>query len=166
MINKEYLSSNGVNTLEELVGKTLYFVYPTQGIVPRKVRKIQYTQSTTTWMFDAGTMCKVSIIGESVFFTEEEAHAYQDKIKKEYTKSQQEHLERQRELQKKVDMKELERLLNKYSNCITIRVDRHISGNIEEGTLSHYREYPDYESIETITKKENGDIELSICVID
>ena len=69
----EYLRKNDCVTLEDLVGKTLYFTFASQGIQPRKVRKIQFTEKTKEWFFDACSTYRVSEIGKTVFFSEEEA---------------------------------------------------------------------------------------------
>ena len=48
----EYLRKNGVTTLEDLVGQTLYLTFPSQGIKAMEVRKIQFTTKTREWSFD------------------------------------------------------------------------------------------------------------------
>ena len=40
----KYLRKNGVVTLEDLVGQTLYFTFPSQGIKAMEVRKVQFTK--------------------------------------------------------------------------------------------------------------------------
>ncbi len=47
----EYLRKNGVTTLEDLVGQTLYFTFPSQGIKAMEVRKVQFTKKTREWFF-------------------------------------------------------------------------------------------------------------------
>ena len=42
-IVNEYLYQKGIITLEQLVGQNLYFVFPRQGVVEKRVKKIQYT---------------------------------------------------------------------------------------------------------------------------
>lgn len=76
----EYLRKNGVVTLEDLVGQVLYFTFPSQGIVKDQVRKIQFTNKTKEWWFQTNTIYRISEIGKSIFFSEEEAVGYQHSI--------------------------------------------------------------------------------------
>ena len=57
-------------------------------------------------------------------------------------------------------------LLDKYKDKITIKVNHYIQGNIDGGIIGHRSDYPDYEDIEEVGKDKDGNIELSICVID
>lgn len=159
-----YLIQNGITHLEELVGQTLYFVFASQGIQPRKVRKIQYTEKTRGWFFEACGTFRVSEIGNTIFFSEDEAVEYQHSIMDQYTKEQQEKIAFREEMQKKQDLNQLERLIKKYSDNITVNVEYYISGNIDNG--SNRVRYSEHEDIEEVVRKDNGDIEISICVCD
>ena len=64
------------------------------------------------------------------------------------------------------DFDELLYLLDKYKDKITIKVYHYIQGNIYSGIIGHRSDYPDYEDIEEVGKDKDGNIELSICVID
>lgn len=49
--NFEYLHQNGITTLEDLVGRPVFFVFPSQGVVSEDVRKIEYTSKCKEWFF-------------------------------------------------------------------------------------------------------------------
>lgn len=114
-IDYNYLAQNGIMHLEDLVGKTLYFVFASQGIQPRKVRKIQFTEKTKEWFFEACATLRISEIGKTIFFSEDEAIEYQHSIMDRYTKEQQEKIAFREEMQKKQDLNQLERLIKKYA---------------------------------------------------
>lgn len=162
----EYLRKNGVNVLENLVGKTLYHTFPSQGIKAMEVRKIQFTGKSQEWLFYTNTSHKVSEIGKSIFFSEDEAVKYQHFIMEQFTKEQQEKIALREQRQRTEDLEQLNRLIRKYSENITIKVDHYISGNLESGVIGHRRDYADYEDIEEINRDDKGNIELAICVID
>ena len=162
----EYLKKNDCVTLEDLVGKTLYFTFASQGIQPRKVRKIQFTEKTKEWFFDACSTYRVSEIGKTVFFTEDEAVEYQHSIMEQYTKEQQEKIALREQRQREEDLKQLERLVRKYADNIVIKVEHYISGNLDSGVIGHRSDYADYEDIEEIKRDDKGNIELAICVCE
>lgn len=165
-IDYNYLAQNGITHLEDLVGKTLYFVFARQGIQQRKVRSIQFTEKTNEWFFKACETIRISEIGKSIFFSEDEAVEHQHSIMEQYTKEQQEKIALREQRQRKEDLKQLDRLIRKYTDNIVIKVDHYISGNLDSGVIGHRRDYADYEDIEEIVRKDNGDIEISICVCD
>lgn len=161
-----YLTNNGCITLEDLVGRILYFTFPSQGIQPKKVRKIQFTEKTKEWFFEASSTYRVSEIGKTIFFTEDEAANYQHSIMEQYTKEQQEKILLREKRQREEDLKNLERLINKYADDIVIKVDHYVSGNIDSGVIGHRRDYADYEDIEEIKQDEKGRIEITVCICD
>ena len=55
---------------------------------------------------------------------------------------------------------------DKYKDKITIKVHHYIQGNINSGIIGHRSDCPNYEDIEEVSKDKNGNIELSICVMD
>ena len=162
----EYLRKNGVVTLEDLVGQTLYFTFPSQGIKAMEVRKVQFTKKTREWFFDTDSSRRVSEIGKSVFFSEDEAVEYQHSIMEQFTKEQQEKIALREQRQREEDLKQLDRLIRKYSDNIVIKVDHYISGNLDSGVIGHRRDYADYEDVEEINRDDKGNIELAICVCD
>ena len=162
----EYLRKNGVVTLEDLVGQTLYFTFPSQGIKAMEVRKVQFTKKTREWFFDTDSSRRVSEIGKSVFFSEDEAVEYQHSIMEQFTKEQQEKITLREQRQRKEDLEQLNRLIRKYSNSIIIKVDHYISDNLGSGVIGHRRDYADYEDIEEIKSDVDGNIEIAICVCD
>lgn len=163
-IDCNYLAQNGITHLEDLVGKTLYFVFARQGIQSRKVRSIQFTEKTKEWFFISCETIRISEIGKTIFFSEEEAVEYQHSIMDQYTKEQQEKIAFREEMQKKQDLNQLERLIKKYSDNITVNVEYYIGGNIDNG--SNRVRYSEHKDIEEVVRKDNGDIEISICVCD
>lgn len=162
----EYLRKNGVTTLEELVGQTLYFTFPSQGIKAMEVRKVQFTKKTREWFFDTDSSRKVSEIGKSIFFSEDEAVEYQHSIMEQFTKEQQEKIALREQKQREEDLKQLDRLIRKYADSIVIKVDHYISGNLDSGVIGHRRDYADYEEIEEIKSDIDGNIKIVICVSD
>lgn len=153
-------------TLEDLVGQTLYFTFPSQGIQPKKVRKIQFTERTKEWFFEANSTYRVSEIGKTIFFSEEEAIKYQHFIMEQYTKEQQEKNLLREKRQREADLKNLERLINKYADDIVIKVDHYVSGKIDSGAIGHRKDYADYEDIEGIRRDDKNRIEITVCICD
>lgn len=162
----EYLKKNGIEKLEELVGQTLYFVFPTQGIKQREVRKIQFTSHTREWFFDADALYRVSEIGKSIFLSEDEAVEYQHSIMEQYTKEQQERVALRDKKRREDDLRQLNKLIRKYAGNITIKVDHYIPCYFDSRIIGHKRGYPNYKSIEEIKNDDNGNIEIMICIYD
>lgn len=89
MYSNDYLLKNGITDIEELVDKSVYFIFPVQGIVKHKIRRVQYGKQQE-WFLCVPETYKVSELGKSIFFTKEEAEKYQLQQIYEYTKEQQE----------------------------------------------------------------------------
>lgn len=164
--NYEYLKKNGCLSLEDLVGRELYFTFPSQGIKAMEIRKIQFTKKTREWFFETDSTHRVSEIGKTIFFSEYEAVEYQHSIMEQYTKEQQEKIALREKKQKELDLNQLEKLIRKYSDNITIKVSHYISGDINSSVIGYIRDYSDYENIEKIKRDDKGNIELAICVCD
>lgn len=113
MYSNDYLLKNGITDIEELVGKLVYFIFPVQGIVKYKIRRVQYGKQQE-WLLCVPETYKVSELGESIFFTKEEAEKYQLQQLNEYTKKQQELVVGQKIKERNTELKELNRLLTKY----------------------------------------------------
>lgn len=113
MLSNEYLLQNGITDIEELVGKEIYFVFPRQGIINYKIRRIQYGKQQE-WYFCANETHRVSEIGKSIFFSKEEAEKHQMNQLKEYTKAQQDRIVKQKIQERNKELEELDRLLEKY----------------------------------------------------
>lgn len=161
-----YLRKNGCLTLQSIVGQTLFFAFPLQGIVEKQVRKIQFTKNTKEWCFEAGTIYKMSEIGKSIFFTEDEAIHYQHFVMEQYTKKQQEKIFLKEKKQREEDLKTLEKLINKYKDNIVIKVNYLVSGSINSGVIGYRRDYADYEDVEEVKRDEKGRIEITVCICD
>lgn len=114
MLSNEYLLQNGITDIEELVSKEVYFVFPRQGIIMYKIRRVQYGKQQE-WYFCTNETHKVSEIGKSVFFTKGEAEKYQVQQLYEYTKEQRERVISQKIQERNKELEELDRLLEKYS---------------------------------------------------
>ena len=84
----------------------------------------------------------------------------------QFTKEQQEKIVLREQKQREEDLKQLDRLIRKYSNNIVIKVDHYISDNLGSGVIGHRRDYADYEDVEEISRDGKGNIELAICVCD
>lgn len=113
MLSNEYLLKNGITDIEELVGKEVYFIFPRQGIVNYKIRRVQYGKQQE-WYFVTSEIHKVSEIGKSVFFSKEEAEKYQIQQLYEYTKAQRDRVIKQKIQERNKELEELDRLLEKY----------------------------------------------------
>ena len=85
---------------------------------------------------------------------------------KTHNKEQQEKIALREQRQREEDLKQLNRLIRKYADNITIKVDHYISDNLGSGVIGHRRDCPDYENIEEIKSDIDGNIEIAICVCD
>ena len=113
MYSNDYLLKNGITDIEELVGKSVYLIFAVQGIVKYKIRRVQYGKQQE-WLLCVPETYKVSELGESIFFTKEEAEKYQLQQLNEYTKKQQETVVRQKIKERNKELEDLNRLLTKY----------------------------------------------------
>lgn len=165
-IVNEYLYQKGIITLEQLVGQNLYFVFPRQGVVEKRVKKIQYTETTEEWWIETNALYLLSDVGKSIFLTEDEAIEYQHKIMEFFTKEQQEKIIQKEKLKREKDLNQLGILLTKYSDDITIKVDRYVNTNLNNGIIGHREDNGDATDIEDVKINDNGSIEISICVTD
>lgn len=113
--DKEYFSKHKVYFLEQLIGKSVYVVFPKQGIKEVEIRKVMYTRNKREWLVDVDTMVRsISEIGVSIFFDPKEAETYQFEVMKEYNKRQQENLLIKKEEKRNKEIHDLYRLLEKY----------------------------------------------------
>lgn len=113
MYSNDYLLKNGITDIEELVNKSVYFVFPVQGIVNYKIRRVQYGKQQE-WILCVPETYKVSELGKTIFFTKEEAEKYQLQQLYEYTREQREKIIRQKVEERNKELEELDRLLEKY----------------------------------------------------
>lgn len=113
MYSNDYLLKNGITNIEELVDKSVYLIFAVQGIVKYKIRRVQYGKQHE-WLLCVPETYKVSELGESIFFTKEEAEKYQLQQLNEYTKKQQETVVRQKIKERNKELEDLNRLLTKY----------------------------------------------------
>lgn len=158
----EYLRKNYCLSLEDLVGRMLYFTFPSQGIKAIEVRKIQFTKNTREWFFDADSTHRVSEIGKTIFFSENEAVEYKHSIMEQFTKEQQDRISLREKKQKESDLNQLERLIRKYADNITIKVGHYISGNLDSGVIGYRRDFSDYEDIKEVKRDDEGNIEIKV----
>lgn len=75
----DYLLANGVIVPPCKVGDVIYHLYPIQGIVAKKVKRIQYG-SYGLMIADGNGVFHSDVIGKTVFLTREEAER---KLRKE-----------------------------------------------------------------------------------
>lgn len=113
MYSNDYLLENEITDIEDLVGKSVYFLLPVQGIVQHNIRRIQYGKQHE-WFLCAPEACKVSELGKSIFFTKEEAEKHQLQRLSEYTKNQQKRIINQKIEERNKELEELNRLIEKY----------------------------------------------------
>lgn len=67
--DKEYFSKHKVYFFEQLIGKSVYMVFPKQGIKEVEIRKVMYTSNKREWLIDVNTTIRsISEIGVSIFF--------------------------------------------------------------------------------------------------
>lgn len=133
--NFEYLREHEIFTLEDLIGKDVFSVYPSQGIREEIVRRIEFGKKRE-WFFLCNSLNRVSELGNTIFLDYEEAHKYQLSKLEEYTQKQREKFLRKERETKIKELKELERLLEKYpdeeSRKLPIK-------NTEEVTMKNVR---------------------------
>lgn len=114
---EEYLNNNGIISINQLVGKTVYLAYPSQKVKCFNITEIKYTRARKEWIFIiSGYHYKLSELGENIFFSEEEARLWQIKKLKEYTAEQQKKILRREYENKEKEIEQLKRLLLKYSS--------------------------------------------------
>ena len=113
MYNNDYLLKNGITDIEELVDKSVYLIFPVQGIVKYKIRRVQYGKQQE-WFLCVPETYKVSELGKSIFFTKEEAKKYQMQQLDKYTNEQRERIIKQKVEERNKELEELDRLLKKY----------------------------------------------------
>lgn len=136
--NYEYLSKHNIMRIEDLVGLDVYFAYPTQGVVRKQIRKITYHKNNRKWMIDTGSVEPVENLGTNCFLSEDEATKYQFEMIETYTKRQQDHILK-KEFQKRInEIKELERLLEKYPDKKSRKIVE-----VSCKTCRHNVEYPE-----------------------
>lgn len=111
MYSNDYLLKNGITDIEELVGKSVYFVFPVQGIVKHNIRRVQYGKE---WLLCVPETYKVSELGKSIFFTKEETEKYQLQQLDKYSNEQRERIIKQKVEERNKELEELDRLLEKY----------------------------------------------------
>lgn len=113
MYSNDYLLKNGITDIEELVGKSVYLIFPVQGIVKYKIRRVQYGKQQE-WLLCVSETYKVSELGKSIFFTKEEAEKYQLQQLNEYTNDQRKRIIKQKVEERNKELEDLNRLLTKY----------------------------------------------------
>ena len=113
MYSNDYLLKNGINNIEELVDKSVYLIFAVQGIVKYKIRRVQYGKQHE-WLLRVPETYKVSELGESIFFTKEEAEKYQLQQLNAYTNEQRKRIIKQNVEERNKELEELDRLLEKY----------------------------------------------------
>lgn len=77
----EHLLANGVIVPPCKVGDVIYHLYPIQGIVAKKVKRIQYG-SYGLMIADGNGVFHSDVIGKTVFLTKEEAERKLKELKK------------------------------------------------------------------------------------
>ena len=113
MYSNDYLLKNGITNIEELVGKSVYLIFPVQGIVRYKIRRVQYGKQQE-WLLCVPETYKVSELGKSIFFTKEEAEKYQLQQLDKYSNEQRERIVKQKIEERNKELEDLNRLLTKY----------------------------------------------------
>lgn len=111
MYSNDYLLKNGITDIEELVGKSVYFLFPVKGIVKHNIRRVQYEKE---WLLCVSETYKVSELGKSIFFTKEESERYQLQQLDKYSNEQRKRIIKQKIEERNKELKELNRLLKKY----------------------------------------------------
>lgn len=109
-----YLRRYGIGTIEEIVGKTVYHVFPRQGVVGYTVKKIEFTEKTKEWCFTTNCSHKLVELGESVFFDKKEAREYEILQLHQRTLNQQQYIVNQRIEERNRDLNKLNFLLEHY----------------------------------------------------
>lgn len=113
MYSNDYLLKNGITDIEELVGKSVYLIFPAQEIVRCKIYRVQYGKPQE-WRLCVPETYKASELGKRIFFTKEEAEKYQLQQLNEYTNEQRKRIIKQKVEERNKELEELDRLLEKY----------------------------------------------------
>lgn len=113
MYGNDYLLKNGITDIKDLVGESVYLIFPVQGIVRYEIRRVQYGKQQE-WFLCVPETYKVSELGKSIFFTKEEAEKYQLQQLNEYTREQRERIIKQKIEERNKELEELDKLLKKY----------------------------------------------------
>ena len=106
MYSDDYLLKNGITDIEELVGKSVYLIFPVQGIVRYKIRRVQYGKQQE-WLLCVPETYKVSELGKSIFFTKEEAEKYQLQQLDKYSNEQRERIVKQKIEERNKELEDL-----------------------------------------------------------
>lgn len=106
----DYLSKNGISNMEELIGREVFLILPRQGIKNYAIRRIQYGKQHK-WMMCLPENYRVSELGESIFFTKEEAERYQIQQLYKYSKKQRDRVIEKKIKERNTELEELYRLL-------------------------------------------------------
>lgn len=113
MYSNDYLLKNGITDIEELVGKSVYLIFPVRGIVKYKIRRVLYGK-LQEWLLCIPETYKVSELGKSIFFTKEETEKYKLQQLDKYTNEQRERIIKQKIEERNKELEELDGLLEKY----------------------------------------------------
>lgn len=113
-LTSDYLNRHKIYSISDLVGEMIYHVYPSQGIVSRKIRKLEITNKHHEWFIHADCAIRLSELGKTVFLDEDEAKQYQLKVLDTYTKSQKEKAVKRAFEEREKEIDTLNRLLKKY----------------------------------------------------
>jgi hypothetical protein len=113
MYSNDYLLKNGITDIEDLVDKSVYFIFQVQGIVKHKIRRVQYGKQQE-WCLCVPETYKVSELGKSIFFTKEEAKKYQLQQLDKYTNEQRERIIKQKIEERNKELEEFDKLSKKY----------------------------------------------------
>lgn len=113
MYSNDYLLKNGITDIEDLVDKSVYFIFQVHGIVKHKIRRVQYGKQQE-WCLCVPETYKVSELGKSIFFTKEEAKKYQLQQLDKYTNEQRERIIKQKIEERNKELEEFDKLSKKY----------------------------------------------------
>ena len=81
----DYLISKGIIVPPVKVGDIVYHLFPKQGIVPHRIRRIQLN-SKGLWLFDKNGAFSINKIGKTIFLTYEKAEKALKEIRDNYNK--------------------------------------------------------------------------------
>lgn len=109
-----YLQKHNINSIEEIVGKSVYHVFARQGVVKQNIKSIGFNSNKKEWYFVTETSHKLVEIGKEVFFDIDEAKEYEMQELCRRTAEQQRIIVEKKIAERNKDLDTLNSLLKRY----------------------------------------------------
>lgn len=110
----EYLKKYNVNSLEDIVGMEVFHIFPRQGVVGHTIENIEFNKNHREWYFTTNHIHKLVELGESIFFSIDEAREYEILQLHRRTLDQQTNIIKKRIEERNSELNKLAYLLERY----------------------------------------------------